>query len=115
MKVKRLTDRDGNVFTPQVSADSVYLSGSSTTLTNKLSSVDKTLSGKADNFTVSSSTPTATWGGTVTVGTVKGTDLKFKMPANPNTDTHYTAKNVVASSSTGTEKVTSATSNPYIN
>lgn len=115
MKVKVLKDTQGNVFTPKVSADSVYLSGSSTTLTDKLSSVDNTLSGKADNFTVSSSTPTATWGGTVTVGTVKGTDLKFKMPANPNTDTHYTAKNVVASSSTGTANVTAATSNPYLN
>lgn len=115
MKVKVLKDTQGNVFTPKVSADSVYLSGSNTTLTSKLSSVDKTLSGKADNFTVSSSTPTASWGGTVTVGTVKGTDLKFKMPANPNTDTHYTAKNVVASSSTGTANVTSATSNPYLN
>ena len=91
MKVKVLKDTQGNVFTPKVSADSVYLSGSSTTLTNKLSSVDTTLSGKADSFTVSSSTPTASWGGTVTVGTVKGTDLKFKMPANPNTDTTYSA------------------------
>ena len=115
MKVKVLKDTKGNVFTPKVSADSVYLSGSNTTLTNKLSSVDTTLDGKADNFTVSSSTPTASWGGTVTVGTVKGTDLKFKMPANPNTDTHYTAKNVVASSSTGTANVTAATSNPYLN
>lgn len=113
MKVKVLKDTKGNVFTPKVSADSVYLSGSSTTLTNKLSSVDTTLSGKADKFTVSSSTPTATWGGTIVVGTVDGTDLKFKMPANP--DTHYTAKNVVASSSTGTANVTAATSNPYIN
>lgn len=115
MKVKVLKDTQGNVFTPKVSADSVYLSGSDTTLTSKLSSVDNTLSGKADNFTVSSSTPTASWGGTVTVGTVKGTDLKFKMPANPNTDTHYTAKNVVASSSTGIANVTAATSNPYLN
>ncbi len=115
MKVKVLKDTQGNVFTPKVSADSVYLSGSDTTLTKKLSSVDNALSGKADSFSVSSSTPTASWGGTVTVGTVKGTDLKFKMPANPNTDTHYTAKNVVASSSTGTANVTAATSNPYLN
>ena len=37
---------------------------------------------------VSSPNNTATWGGAVTVGTVGGTDLKFTMPANPNTD-HY--------------------------
>ena len=38
------------------------------------------------------------------------------VPANAVfTDTHYTAKNVVSSSNTGTSNVTAATSNPYIN
>ena len=37
---------------------------------------------------VSSANNTASWGGTVTVGTVGGTDLKFTMPGNPNTDTN---------------------------
>lgn len=70
---------------------------------------------KANAFTVTNGGNTATWGKSVTVGTVAGTSLTFTMPANPNTDTHYTAKNVVASSSTGTANVTVATDNPYIN
>jgi len=50
---------------------------------------------------VSSANNTATWSGTVVVGTVGSTDLKFTMPANPNTDndtkntagsTNYSAK-----------------------
>ena len=38
---------------------------------------------------VSSANNTATWGGTVTVGKVGSTDLKFTMPANPNSNTTY--------------------------
>lgn len=60
-----------------------------------------------------SSTTSATWGSTdlVTGITVKRdvyghvTDVSIssiQMPSNPNTDTHYTSKNVVCSSSTGT-------------
>ena len=51
MKVKRLTDRDGNVFTPQVSADSTYLSGSKKTLTTKLSEIDTELGKKLNKLT----------------------------------------------------------------
>ena len=74
-----------------------------------------TWNNKANAFTVTNGGNTATWGKSVTVGTVAGTSLTFTMPANPNTDTHYTAKNVVASSSTGTDNVTAATDNPYVN
>lgn len=60
-----------------------------------------------------SSTKSATWGSTdlVTGITVKRdvyghvTDVSIssiQMPSNPNTDTHYTSKNVVCSTSTGT-------------
>ena len=117
MNVRTLKDSVGAVFSPKVSADSVYLSGSETNLTTKLSNIDNSISGKADSFTVSSSENTAAWGKSVTVGTVAGTDLKFVMPANPGTNpgTHPTAKNVVASSSTETENVTATTSNPYLN
>lgn len=41
-----------------------------------------------NNF-VSSTTPTANWGETVTVGTVAGTNLKFVMPANPSSGGNY--------------------------
>ena len=49
------------------------------------------LNEKADNFTVEDGKETANWGESVTVGTVDGTPLTFKMPANPNTDTKNTA------------------------
>jgi len=39
------------------------------------------------SLTVTSANNTAAFGSTVTVGTVNGTDLKFTMPANPNTNT----------------------------
>ena len=41
------------------------------------------LSYNGNNF-ASSTSPTANWGETVTVGTVAGTELKFTMPANPS-------------------------------
>ena len=98
MNVRTLKDNAGAVFSPKVSTDSVYLSGSKTNLTTKLSNIDNSISGKADSFTVSSSENTAAWGKSVTVGTVAGTDLKFVMPANPNTDTHYKATPVLGAS-----------------
>lgn len=45
MDVRYLYDSDGHVYSPKTSADSVYLSGSKTTLTTKLNSLD---SGKYD-------------------------------------------------------------------
>lgn len=39
---------------------------------------------------VTNSAPTLAWGTTSTVGTVAGTNLQVKMPANPNTDTKVT-------------------------
>ena len=46
MYVKILKDGQGNVFTPKVSADSVYLSGVTTTLTTKLSEIQEALGEK---------------------------------------------------------------------
>ena len=45
MYVKILKDGQGNVFTPKVSADSVYLSGVATTLTTKLAEIQEALDG----------------------------------------------------------------------
>lgn len=48
-----------------------------------------------DTFTchvpVNNSAPTLNWGQTSTIGTVDGTPLTINMPANPNTDTKYSA------------------------
>ena len=46
MYVKILKDGQGNVFTPKVSADSVYLSGVTTTLTTKLGEIQEALGEK---------------------------------------------------------------------
>ncbi len=46
MFVKSLKDSKGNVFTPKVSADSVYLSGVATTLTTKLAEIQEALDAK---------------------------------------------------------------------
>ena len=40
MNVRTLKDSVGAVFSPKVSADSVYLSGSETNLTTKLNNID---------------------------------------------------------------------------
>ena len=48
MNIRELKDSENNVFSPKVSADSVYLSGQNTTLTSKLSSVDTSISNKMD-------------------------------------------------------------------
>ena len=64
----------------------------------------------ADSVSFTRSLTSGTKVGTITINGT-GTDLY----APTNTDTHYTAKNVVASSSTGTANVTAATDNPYLN
>lgn len=42
-----------------------------------------------DNTQVSNSAPTLAWGTTSTIGTIGGTALTVKMPANPNTNTAH--------------------------
>lgn len=79
-----------------------------------MSSADKKkldgITESADSVSFSRSLTSGTKVGTITINGT-GTDLY----APTNTDTHHTAKNVVASSSTGTANVTAATSNPYLN
>lgn len=60
---------------------------------------------------VSNSAPTLAWGATSTVGTVGGTALTVKMPANPNTDTHWTSGLYIGASNT---KANAAATNPYV-
>lgn len=70
---------------------------------------------------VTNSAPTLAWGATSTIGTVAGTNLQVKMPANPNTDTKVTQTAINAadytnwrpliwgSSNSGTEGFTPST------
>ena len=55
--------------------------------TGTITKVGNTTSGAV---TVSSANNTAAFGSAVTVGSVGGVDLKFTMPANPNSNTTYT-------------------------
>ena len=79
-----------------------------------MSATDKTkldgITESADSVSFTRSLTSGTKVGTITINGT-GTDLY----APTNTDTHYTAENVVASSSTGTANVTAATSDPYLN
>jgi len=43
-----------------------------------------------NTYSFSNNAPTLAWGTTSTIGTVGGTVLTVTMPANPNTDTHWT-------------------------
>ena len=49
---------------------------------------------------VTNSAPTLSWGATSTIGSVAGTNLQVKMPANPNTDTKVAQTAIIASNYT---------------
>ena len=58
----------------------------------------KTITLGSNTYTATSSNPTASWGSSVTVGTVGGVDLKFTMPASPSyQDTKNTVGNETSS------------------
>lgn len=60
--------------------------------------------------TVSDGNPTLSWGNQSTVGTIGGTALHVKMPANPNTNTTYT---VATGDNNGQIKVTPSSGSAY--
>ena len=60
---------------------------------------------------VTNSAPTLSWGATSTIGSVAGTDLQVKMPANPNTDTKVTQTAVTASGYTNWRPLVIGSSN----
>ena len=61
---------------------------------------------------VTNSAPTLSWGATSTIGSVAGTNLQVKMPANPNTDTKNTAGSTNISSKIFLIGATSQSANP---
>lgn len=65
------------------------------------------------DISVVDSNPTLTWGQTKQVGTVDGKMLRVTMPANPNTDTHYTTGIVAGVSGTNANSATT-NGNTYI-
>lgn len=71
-------DTSGNLSVPN------SISEGGTLLSNKYQAKGSYLT---SHQSVSSSNNTASWGSTVVVGTVGGTELKFTMPSNPDTNT----------------------------
>lgn len=63
-----------------------------------------------DTSDVSNSAPTLAWNTTSTIGTIGGTALTVKLPANPNTDTKVTssANHYTPSTASGQDKTASA-------
>ena len=62
-------------------------------------------------YSFSNSNPTLSWGTKSTIGTVGGVALTVTMPANPNTDTHWTTR--IYAGASGTAAHATAT-NPYL-
>ena len=62
MNIRNLKDASGAVFSPKVSADSVYLSGSKTILTSKLSTMDETISGKVNSSSLATVATSGAYG-----------------------------------------------------
>ena len=58
-------------------------------------------------YSFSANNPTLAWGTTSTIGTAGGATYKVTMPANPNTDTHYTAYNYVGAAGSASNAATS--------
>lgn len=64
-------------------------------------------------YTFTNKAATLAWGTTSTIATVGGTDITVTMPANPNTNTHYTTK-LFATSSSGTAHAATTNGNTYL-
>ena len=104
----------GTTITADNHEDSLQLvAGNNITLTGDATNDKVTISAK--NYTFTNKAATLAWGTTSTIATVGGTDVTVKMPANPNTDTHHIAKNIVAAGSTATSNATATNGNVYLN
>lgn len=70
---------------------SQYAGGGTTTTTYHRRPISALWTYIKNKINATNSAPTLSWGTTSTIGTVAGTSLQVKMPANPNTDTKNTA------------------------
>ena len=106
----------GTTITADNHEDSLELvAGNNITLTGNATNDKVTISAKDTTYTFTNKAATLAWGTTSTIATVGGTDVTVKMPANPNTDTHHIAKNIVAAGSTATSNATATNGNVYLN
>ena len=88
----------------------VSKTGSYNDLLNKLTagsnitiSEKNVISAKDTTYTFTANNPTLAWNTTSKIGTIGGVEFNVTMPANPNTDTHYT--NFLQIKGNGTEAV----------
>ena len=76
------------LFDNTTARESIGITGSGTVSVASNNSGTITITGSGPNVT--NSAPTLSWGDTSTIGSIDGTELTVKMPANPNTNTTYT-------------------------
>lgn len=116
------------ILTPDVNNDKITIA--STNTDTKVTAVGNHYTpvedSKATLSADASSTTVATWGATNLVtgvnlqrdakGHVTGVTVdSIKMPANPNTNTHYTSKNIIGGSATATANAAATNGNVYLN
>lgn len=87
-------------------------------ITGSITGDAATLNGRSDYLTgndvaPANPEPTASWGGSVALGTVANKEFKFTMPANPNT--HYEAKMVTGANASGKTNASGGTNQAYLN
>lgn len=115
-------------LTPDVNNDKITIT--STNTDTKVTAVGNHYTpvedSKATLSADASSTTVATWGATNLVtgvnlqrdakGHVTGVTVdSIKMPTNPNTNTHYTSKNIIGGSATATANAAATNGNVYLN
>ena len=66
-------------------------------------------------YTFTNKAATLAWDTQSTIATVGGVDITVKMPANPNTNTHYTSKNIIGGSATATANAAATNGNVHLN
>ena len=124
-----ITTKDTTYSTATQSANGLMSAEDKTVLDNvpdtyaTKTEVTDGLAGKADTFKVTNGGNTASWGASVTVGMVAGTNLTFTMPSNPNTDTKNTAGStnttskiyLIGATSQAANPVTYSNSSVYVN
>lgn len=78
----------------------VIAAGSNITLTPDATNDKITIAAKDTTYTFTNKAATLSWGTTSTIATVGGTDITVKMPANPDTNTTYSAGTGISLSGT---------------
>lgn len=91
----------GATITADNHEDSIELfAGDNITLTGDATNDKVTIAAKDTTYTFTNKSATLAWGTTSTIATVGGTNITVKMPANPDTNTTYSAGTGISLSGT---------------